>query len=434
MHKIMDVDIGGLLVAPDVIAFPTPSHSKRSAELSRPLTALQVKRHNVGILSDAAPHQGLRLRANKNGSKTWTYRYRIAGKLKQLKLGSFPAMTLAEARGALLTQKKLREENLDPRRVAANKRLEAELANFTFAQMVDLYLVERIEKDRTPKGAAETRRLFEYDMGKLASRLVEDVKPVEIHNHMLAIADRAPRLALAFRAELSRAWRYASNTGRLSIPCPINSDTGGKLRQGKRERFLSTAELQLLLPWMDNYSDTVADALRLTLYLGLRSGEVCKLRDAWVEEEQDGWWLTIPASKMKKQHSDHRVPLVGSALAVAKKRSGCGYWFPSRVYSYIGQKVLGVEIYKYSGRSSANRYKNKILCPVTNWAANDLRKTARTHLAALGCPFEVAEAILHHKLPGVGGLYNRHSYENEKREWLAKLGELLDGLGRRGKI
>mgnify|MGYP003385004958 CR=1 FL=1 len=79
-------------------------------------------------------------------------------------------MSLAEAREALLEQKKLRGNNLDPQLAAANKRLEAELANFTFTQLVDLYLVERIEKDRTPKGAAEARRLFEYDMGGLASR------------------------------------------------------------------------------------------------------------------------------------------------------------------------------------------------------------------------------------------------------------------------
>ena len=71
---------------------------------------------------------------------------------------------------------------------------------------------------------------------------------------------------------------------------------------------------------------------------------------------------------------------------------------------------------------------NKAVCPVGDWAANDLRKTARTHLAALGCPFEVAESVLHHKLPGVGGLYNRHSYEAEKREWLTKLGELFDSM------
>jgi len=42
-------------------------------------------------------------------------------------------------------------------------------------------------------------------------------------------------------------------------------------------------------------------------------------------------------------------------------------------------------------------------------------------LAALGCPHEVAEAVLGHLLPGVAGVYNRHRYDKEKREWLTRL-------------
>lgn len=412
----------------DIVSSTAPSRKAKPVKVAKSLTALQVKHHSEGTLADTAPHQGLRLRANKDGSKTWTYRYRAAGKLKQIKLGIYPGMGLAEARETLLEQKKLRGQNLDPQRVAANRKREAEQVEFTFAVMVEKYLTERIEKDRKPKGAAETRRLLENDLGSLALRLVSDVRPAEIHDHILTIADRAPKIALYFRSELARAWRYAANTGRVSSACPINTDTGGRLSQGKRERHLTEIELRLLLPWMGNYSETVADALRLTLYLGLRSGEVCKLRDAWITEEADGWWITIPAAEMKKSHSDHRVPLSGTALEIALRRLGSGYWFPSRVHHHIQQKVLGVEIYSHSGNSKAKSYKNKAVCPVSDWAANDLRKTARTHLAAMGCPFEVAESVLHHKLPGVGGLYNRHSYEVEKREWLTKLGELFDSM------
>jgi hypothetical protein len=115
------------------------------------------------------------------------------------------------------------------------------------------------------------------------------------------------------------------------------------------------------------------------------------------------------------------VPLVGRALEIANRRKDGGYWFPSRVGGHIAQKVLGVEVYAHSGRSKAKIYSGKAVCPVKDWAPNDLRKTARSHLAALGCPFEVAESVLHHKVPGVGGLYNQHKYLNEKREWLNKL-------------
>ena len=45
----------------------------------------------------------------------------------------------------------------------------------------------------------------------------------------------------------------------------------------------------------------------------------------------------------------------------------------------------------------------------------------RTMLAALGCPAEIAEAILGHQQPGIVATYNRHSYDTERREWLTKL-------------
>ncbi|MEJ1408626.1 MAG: integrase family protein [Candidatus Sedimenticola sp. (ex Thyasira tokunagai)] len=409
---------------------------RRNPANAKPLTALQVKNHKSGVLTDAHPYKGLRLRANKNSTKTWTYRYRSGDKLKQIKLGTYPGMELAEAREALLEQRKLREQHQDPRRVHEQKKQamrEQEAQDrkqvFTFGLMVEQYLIERIEKDRKLKGAKEVRRLLENDLGSLSDFPVEQIESEDVHQHILSIADRAPDVARVFRSELARAWRYAINVGRTKTACLINTDTGGKLTQGKRERYLSREELELLLSWLHNYSRTVEDVLTLTLYLGLRSGEVCKFRDDWLREEKDGWWLTIPANEMKKSHSNHRVPLVGTALRVAKKRSGSGLWFPSRAGGSIQQKVLGVEVYAHSGRSNAKIYQHNVICPVSDWAPNDLRKTARSHLAALGCSFEIAESVLHHKLPGVGGLYNQHHYDSEKREWLTRLGEYFDGLG-----
>ena len=417
----------------DIVRLPTQT---RKPSNGKPLTALKVKNHKSGFLSDAHPYQGLRLRANKNGTKTWMYRYRSGDKLKQLKLGTFPGMELAEAREALIKQRKLKEQHLDPRRVAEQKKIEAKENEvllskevFTFSVMVEQYLSERIDKCRKPKGAKEVRRLLENDLGGLAALPIEKIEPEDIHEHILAISERAPDVARVFRSELARAWRYAINVGRTKVACLINTDTGGKLTQGKRERHLTGDELKQLLPWMHHYSRTVEDVLTLTLYLGLRSGEVCKLRDEWVTEEDDGWWITIPAAEMKKNHTDHRIPLDGTALKIAKRRSGNGFWFPSRAGGPVKQKVLGVEVYAHSGRSDSPVYQNNPVCPVTNWAPNDLRKTARSHLAALGCPFEVAEPILHHLVSGVGGLYNRHNYDKEKRLWLGKLGDFLDGLG-----
>ena len=106
---------------------------------------------------------------------------------------------------------------------------------------------------------------------------------------------------------------------------------------------------------------------------------------------------------MKKDHSNHRIPLVGTALDIAMRRKG--RWFLVSLQNAVTPPTEdpGVEVFAHSGRSKAKVYRKKIICPISDWAPNDLRKTARTHLAAMESPSEVAEAVLDHSVAGVGG-------------------------------
>ena len=420
----------------NTIVRPVVSSSKH--QLRKPLSSLAVKglKWEMADLADLPPHEGLRVKANKSGSKSWYYRYRVGSKLRQVTLGSYPSMDLAEAREEYRKFKKLRDINIDPQisqqqdKEVFKKTIEdSGVSVHTFERMIERYLVEKVENTRQSKGAREVRRIMEKDLGALASMVVSDLLKTTIHSHIIEISKRSKDVARVFRRELKCAWQYAFNTGHTDIPCPINSDIGGTLKQGQRIKALSKGELALLLPWMNNYSEAVRDALTLTLYTGLRSGEVCRLKDSWLVESAETWDIIIPAHEMKISHSDHVVPLVGRALEIVKKRKGSGYWFKSRSGGPMQQKVLGVEVYSYSGKSKAKTYQSKSICPVVDWAPNDLRKTARTHLAKLKCPFEIAEKILHHKLQGVAGLYNQYHYEDERREWLTILGDYFDNIG-----
>ena len=62
------------------------------------------------------------------------------------------------------------------------------------------------------------------------------------------------------------------------------------------------------------------------------------------------------------------------------------------------------------------------------WTAHDLRRTARTGLARLGCPQVVAEAILGHAKGGIVGVYDLHLYFDEAGEWLQKWADHLESL------
>ncbi|HEI0782943.1 TPA: integrase, partial [Escherichia coli] len=59
---------------------------------------------------------------------------------------------------------------------------------------------------------------------------------------------------------------------------------------------------------------------------------------------------------------------------------------------------------------------------------HDFRRTARTHLAALGVDPVVAERCLNHRIKGVEGIYNRHQYFNERRHALELWADLLVAL------
>lgn len=61
--------------------------------------------------------------------------------------------------------------------------------------------------------------------------------------------------------------------------------------------------------------------------------------------------------------------------------------------------------------------------PASGPAPHDLRRTVRTQFAAMGCPSDVAEAVLGHMQPGIEGVYNVHRYDAERRLWLGRLSD-----------
>jgi integrase len=68
------------------------------------------------------------------------------------------------------------------------------------------------------------------------------------------------------------------------------------------------------------------------------------------------------------------------------------------------------------------------------WTLHDLRRTFATGLARLEIPVHVTEAVLNHKsgsIKGVAAVYNRYSYDAEKRNamttWSKHIEQLLSG-------
>ncbi len=385
-------------------------------------------------------YPGLRLVASKT-RRTWTYRYKspVNANMRQVAIGHWPAMSFPAAIAEWEKLRIKRDTGVDleakSKAVATQKKTEI----YTVKMLCDDYITGHVERSRKTKGADSATRLLERHTANIEHLPATDIDRQIAFDLINRCAKSTPVLANHLRSELGAAWDFAMDSGRLPetsvnwwrliLKGKIKSK--GKRQNGRNigviKRTLSDDELVTLLDWLPNFNDTVHDVLLMYLWTATRGAEIVAMESKEVTEEQSGWVWTIPKEKTKNarhvQASDHRVPLVGRSLDIVRKRIGNGYLFKSKG-GHISQQNVSVCV------NRAQPYCKLVVpkLPVTHWAPHDLRRTSRTILAKLGCPDAVAESILGHVIPGVMGVYNRYQYDEEKRVWLVKLSDHLEGL------
>lgn len=316
---------------------------------------------------------------------------------------------------------------------------------YTVRQLCREYLAGHVERSRKPKGVTIVRNIFANMIEPIANLPAAEVTRAQAFD-LIDGRNSTPVLGAKIRQELAAAWEYGIDSGRLDEKVPNwwsrilkgKLQTKGKPLQGKRiteKRVLSDEEVSELVRWLPNFSRTIADALTLYIWTGTRGAEIVGMEKGEITEEPDGLWWTVPKIKTKNARrataTDHRVPLIGRAEEIVRRRmlvAKTDFLFPSRTGSHIDQKVIQQAVYDRQPYCEGLKDWIRPRLPVTHWAPHDLRRTTRTKLASLGCPHEIAESILGHVLPGVAGVYNRHGYDKERREWLTLLSTRLEEI------
>ncbi|MFT4437446.1 tyrosine-type recombinase/integrase [Caballeronia sp. 15715] len=397
-----------------------------------------------------AEFPGLRLQASSN-RKSWTYRYKspVDSRMRQVKLGEWPAMSFAGAIAAWEKSRVARDSGAELSALRRKKKNDDACPSpheYTVRKLCGDYLQGYVEVNRKTKGAVEVARMFKAMLGPIADMHAATVTRAQAFD-LLESYRSTPMLAARLRMELGGAWHYALDAGRL----PENTANWwkeilrGRLKSkgrkvegqytGTQKRVLSVEELGTLIRWLPNFSLTVADALTLYLWTGTRGGEIVAMESTEIADESDGLWWTIPKQKTKSLHNekatDLRVPLVGRAEVIVRRRLDQAkrtVMFPSSRGVTMDQTVVQHGVYYHQPYCKIEPNRDRPRLPVTHWSAHDLRRTTRTLLAALGCPNEIAEAILGHVQPGIIGVYNRYTYDRERREWLTQLSHRLEEI------
>jgi integrase len=357
--------------------------------------------------------KGFGLRVREGGSQTWIYQYRIGSKQRRMALGSATSVPLTVARenaGRLEARVKL---GGDP---AMDKETARRSADETFGVLVDQYLAARQSKWRRNTEREVRRHLTKY--AKSLHRFpIAAVSQLNISNLLDSLAkESGDATSNRVRANLSTFFSWAIKRG-IDLPKGNVASYTEKQKENSRTRVLNDGELKTI--WGACRNDAFGAILKLLLLTGQRKSEIGFLRWDEVRDEQ----ILLPGARTKNKR-DHVVPLSDAAKTILEKFrvDGRTHVFGRYDTGFGGWNAGKLELDARIAKGG------KVL---EHWTLHDLRRTAATRMADLGVQPHIVEAVLNHvsgHKAGVAGIYNRATYDKEKREALNRWAEHVTAL------
>lgn len=336
------------------------------------------------------------------GLVEWYAQRTVDGRRRMQKLGTYPAMTIAEARRRFGT-------------AAADKPVEK---TATLGAMLDAY-VASLRAAGKPS-TEQIERILELAGGAIGrSRLARDIKPADIVAAIKPIFERGARvqadkhrmyLGAAFRWAMKRTHDYtqaASMDWGLTAN-PVDAVARDNDAEGVGERFLSVPELVQLLTWARLGRGSAHKAILLLILTGQRVREITELRASqWDPKERTLYW---PSTKTGVPHC---IPVNKEAAELLTQLAGRagrdGYLFPAVMKKLEGQPITDASVLR-----NCQRFARLVGCE--RFTGRDLRRTWKTQAGAAGVSKEDRDRLQNHRAGDVSGKhYDRWEYMPEKR-------------------
>lgn len=360
---------------------------------------------------DDMPGFGVRYR--DGGPGTYFIQYKIGAKHGRLSLGKVAKVTLEAARVAAKKQFAGIAEKLDPsvERAKATAKVSG-----TIEPLIDDFVEYLRRNGRSESYLAENMRSLTRYFKALHRFGAADINRAMVAKELSRIrADRGPIAADRSRAHLSKFFSWAIGEGHVDHnPVSGTNKTGSEPRQ----RVLADKELAAI--WKALGDDDYGVICRLLILTGARRDEIGSLSRREINFGQKQ--IELPSSRTKSG-KDHVIPLAPLALAILKARE------PREGSDFVFGRGEG----GFSGWSqSKDRLDQKL--DLEGWVLHDFRRVLSTTMHdKLQVPPHIVEAVLGHisgHKAGVGGVYNKAQYLDQKREAIEKYSDYVEGLTR----
>lgn len=390
------------------------------------LTDLQLRHWiKAGKPLAKADGDGLTFTLSAAGVAGWILRYRHGGRRRELTIGRYPDIGLAEARGIATLKRAEVQQGRNP---AAEK----QKAKATAARD---WTVRDLAKDYRAKKLVSLAHSTQVSYGRHLKRVEKKLGALTVRE-----IEASDVVALIEGAGLT--WGE-SNMLLITTKCLFTHACGKRLinanpchgimlsallgeRPPRRQRLMLTREeLKLLLAARMRRRNALA--IRILLATAVRSAELYQAK--WADVDLDGTRWHIPKSKTGAVMDIPLAPVVVDWFRELRTLAGSSaYVLPAHLRSRAARHGGDTHLNKDTLREAIAHWLRTATPAVRRFTPHDLRSTVKSHLRALGVPRDISEMCLNHRLSGVEGIYDRHTYFGERREALGKWAEVLTAL------
>lgn len=393
-------------------------------KLAKELSAVEVRRISQRGLHPVGGVAGLLLRVSDTGARYWVLRTTIGGKRRDIGIGPFPEVSLADARAEAAEMRRQARQGVDPiaeRRAARDALRASQAKGITFDRCAERYLAGVADQFRNPKHRRQWHTSLDtYASPVIGSLPVDRIELAHVIQVLEPIWREKTETASRVRGRLEKVLDYATVRGYRSgeNPARWKGNLDAILPQPNK---LKRIEHHRALPWSDaptfrralaKRQGIAARALEFLLLTAARSGEV---RGAtWAEIDLNRATWTIPGERMKAG-KEHVVPLSKDAVKLLEalpRFEDVPYVFPSRE----GKPLSDMSLSAVMRRMELDATPHGLRSTFRDWVSE---RTSYSH--------EVAEMSLAHTIPNaVERAYRRGSLLEKRRRLMADWARFLN--------
>lgn len=370
--------------------------------------------------------QGLSIQITTSGGKWWRFRYRFIGKPKLMSFGTYPEVSLLEARARRDDARKLLAQ-IPPINPIEVKKSQKQTLYTKHGNTLELLAREWIESHFVNKSKSHKertlRRLVMYIFPWLGSKPIADITAPEILQAVKRPQNQG-KLETAHRTlqAVGQVFRYAVQSGKADRD--ITLDLRGALPSPKVQHmpsFTEPRDVSALLRAIDGFQGTfsVECALRLAPLLFVRPGELRRAKWADMDFDECIW-----SYRVTKTDVDHIVALPLQAINILKELhplTGHGeFVFPG---GHDPRKPMSEAAINAALRRMGYDTKTQI-------TGHGFRAMARTLLhERLNIDPNIIEHQLAHKVSGaLGAAYNRTKFLEQRKSMMQTWADYLDEI------